>query len=464
MFGPQTRLRPSRDQLGKSPQMKGLTRDDVVVPRSRILAPLVFVLIWWCICTTMFVMGWPIPYVRTNVILVVSMIFSCAIFLSVGFICATPKSLSAAPMRSTYSRPAIFGLLASVVLIGPIVSTYSGFALDEVGTALADQGAAFEQSTQRILEGTESRTGLLLVQAALAPFTLVALPFAAIYWFENRRGLPAFLVALGVPVVTSVMVGRDQQVGWSLIVLGATWILSRIRRGIGIRGRDVAAIGAIVAIFSVLFALRKSSRGASGPVCPPGATQCLGLAEDRNIFEAAFQSMSAYMSQGLEGLGRAFNAEWVFGGGLAHSPAVYDLLSRIFGFTEAPTVSTQLGDVEWSATWYWSTAIMSIANDVPWALIPIVFFFLGLLLGSSWVWALREGDFLSLGVFVLTWLCVIYTPQNLQLAASGPTYIGYVVLVTVFLIRNAMRGYLGGPTTGWRALTTRKPTPSTFAR
>lgn len=411
----------------------------VHVSRLRVIAPLGLALAWWGTCAAIFLSGWPIPYVRTNALSTIAMLAACAAFLTLGFLWASPKFLLTSRMEGGYSKAGTIGLIASVALIGPVVSTYSGFALDEVGAALSDQGAAFEQSTQRILEGTESRTGLLLVQAALAPFTLVALPYAALYWFEHRRRLPLLLLAFSVPAITSIMVGRDQQLGWSVIVLGATWIVYRMRSGIGIRGRDMIAIGSAGAVFSILFALRKSSRGATGPVCPPGSSACLGLVEERTIFEAAFQSMAAYMSQGLEGLGRALNAEWVFGGGLAHSPAVYDLLSRTFGFTQAPTVSTQLGDVAWSATWYWSTAIMSLANDVPWLLIPFVYLFSGMLLGSSWTAALRDGDFLSLGVFVLTWLGVIYTPQNLQLAASGPTYIGYVILVVIYLTRNSLR-------------------------
>ncbi|GGD75386.1 hypothetical protein GCM10007269_18040 [Microbacterium murale] len=333
----------------------------------------------------------------------------------------------------------LIGVAASVLLMFPAISAYSGYSLTDVSSALADQGAAFEQSSQRILEGTDSRTGLLLVQSLLAPLTLVALPLAALYWFERRRGLVVFLIALAVPVVTSIMVGRDQQLGWALIVVGAAWVISRYRRDIGIRWRDMIVLVGSAVIFALLFAMRKASRGLEGAFCPPGAVECLGMREERTLFDAAFQSMASYMSQGMEGLGRAFETEWAFGGGLAHSPAVNDLLARLFGFQEAPSVSAQLGEVGWSATWYWSTAITSFANDIPWILIPFLFILQGLVLGSSWVSSLRDGDFLSVGVFVLTWLGVLYTPQNLQLAASGPTYIGYVVLLLAYIFRAGLR-------------------------
>ena len=406
--------------------------------RNGFWTPLNVVLIWWFSCLSLFLLGWPIPYYQTNVVSVILMMVACATLLCIGFAWARPRVRITSQLSARFSRATILGVLLSVVLMAPTISAYSGFSLGEVGAVLADQGAAFEQGTQRILEGSASRTELLLAQSAAAPFTLVALPYAALYWFEQRRGLLLFLAALAVPLIVSIMVGRDQQLGWSVVVVAAAWLVSRYRRGIGIRVRDVLAFSGVGVLFSILFAWRKDSRGNTGAFCPPGATECLGTVEGRNVFEAALHSVSSYATQGYEGLGRAFDTEWVFGGGISHAPAVHGLLQKLLGFQTSPTVTTQLTSVGWSDTWYWSTALPSLANDIPWLLIPFVFLFQGLLLGSSWARALRHGDFLSVGVFVLTLLGLAFTPQNLQLTASGPTYLGYLILVSVYLVREVI--------------------------
>jgi hypothetical protein len=48
---------------------------------------------------------------------------------------------------------------------------------------------------------------------------------------------------------------------------------------------------------------------------------------------------------------------------------------------------------------------------------------------------LSKGDWLSLAIFAYSFLSLFFMPMNLQLAISGPLYIGYVVLVVVFIAR-----------------------------
>lgn len=406
------------------------------VAKGWFAAPIRIALVWWSVCLAMFVAGWPIPYVRTNLLLVLLLIAACAAMLALGFHIAARRSPTPLPTRSRIPVPVAIGVLCTLALVGPVSTAYSGFGLHELGAALANQGAAFEQGTQRILEGSDSRTGLLLVQTILAPLTLVALPCVAFYWFEHRRGGLLFIAALAAPIVTSILVGRDQQLGWSVVLVGTAWLISRARRGLRVRVWAVVVLAIAAVAFALAFAARKLSRSIPGPLCPPGAKGCLFESAPPGPIEAAVAYVAGYASQGFEGLGRAFYTDWAFGGGFAHAPALNDLLIRYLGIDRTPTVSTQLTSVGWSDTWYWSTALPNLANDIPWLLIPFVFLAEGALLASSWRRSLRTGDWLSVGVFSLTFLGVLFTPQNLQLAASGPAYVGYLVLLALYLGRS----------------------------
>lgn len=433
---------------------------------GRTTFPLLAALAWWVACYLVYLVGWPVPYVRTNVLMVTLLLLACAIGLLVGYICIRPhrpaptsspplavsasSEATTAPLPSgapgavatsgapsTPERvpfPVVAGVVALVALVGPVVSTYSGFRLGQFDEALLDQGAAFSLGSNRILEERAGRTGLLAVQTVLAPLTLLALPFLSALWFERRRGGLLLIAAVAVPVVTSIMTGRDQQLGWSGVMVVAGWLVSRWRRQRYVEVRDVVLAVILSAIGAVAFAARKASRMSLAQVCPPGATSCVFVDGPPTLAETTGYYVGSYAAHGFEGLGRALEATWAFGGGMSHAPALSSIIYPLSGF-QPVTVSSQLDALGWSDTWYWSTALTSIANDVPWVLIPLVFVAQGLVLAASWRRAVAAGDALSVAVFALTWLGVLFTPQNLQLTASGPSYVGYLVLVAVFVGR-----------------------------
>jgi hypothetical protein len=151
------------------------------------------------------------------------------------------------------------------------------------------------------------------------------------------------------------------------------------------------------------------------------------------------ETLASYASQGFEGLGHAFNATWSFGGGYSHSPAVASIVKSVFGVTHHEVVTEQLTRLGWSSTGLWSTGFAAIANDVPWVLVPLVLAAQGALLALAWKAALSEGDWLSTAVLAYTFFTLLFMPLTLQLATSGPLYVGYTVLVAAFLIRIAVR-------------------------
>lgn len=435
---------PSRRALTRSPRLgDDGTSGSLVGPRARGRhAVLAILLAWWLVCFSIYATGLPIAYTHRNAVLVAVLFGSVCVAAVLGFRWGLGRATFHVTFTSSRRVPVVVlvGLVATLGLVVPLSQTYSGFSVLEVGTALQDQGAAYAQATQRIGEGFGARSSIVLAQTALAPFTLVVLPYLALKWFESRRFGILLLLALAAPIVQGLLVGRDQQTGLAVVLVTGAWVLSRVRRRMALTPKEAAflAIAAVVGILA--FSARKSSRTGTSPLCAPGSDRCTLPFNDPGLLESAWVRLASYASQGFEGLGRALDTEWVFGGGISHSSAVQGILSSLLGTRPAPTVTTQLTNVGWSDYFYWSTSLTSLANDVPWILVPLVIAAQAFLLGVTWKRALARGDWLSTAVFCYTFLALLFMPQNLQLAQSGPLYIGYSVLVVAFLVRELVKG------------------------
>ena len=333
----------------------------------------------------------------------------------------------------------VLGFILVILLQIPTIETYSAFHFWQILPALQDQSKAFYGATVRMQEGLWSRWPFVVAQTICAPLTMVVVPYLALVWFETRRYAFPLLIVLAAAVSTSIMVGRDFQLFLAAILVACSWVIARVRRRVGFSWKDAAILGGGSVLLMLLFGLRKWERMSGQAFCAPGVASCEVTHGKVSLWDSITVTLASYASQGLEGLGHAFNATWAFGGGYSHSPAVAAIFNSVFGARQSPVVTLQLDGLGWSSTGYWSTGFAAIANDVPWVLIPLVLAAQGGLLALSWRAALKEGDWLSTAVFAYTFFTLLFMPLTLQLATSGPLYVGYVVLIVMFVIRSALR-------------------------
>jgi hypothetical protein len=191
-------------------------------------------------------------------------------------------------------------------------------------------------------------------------------------------------------------------------------------------------------ILVVAFTAHKVARAATvapQPLCLPGMAQCV---EAPSLWESLSMYVASYMSQSMEGLGRALEGAWVFGGGYRHSP-VLTAIADSRGLPHAHVITDQLQTYGWSSTDYWSTAWTWMANDVPWFLVPLVVAALAAFLGLTWRRAVRDADWLSVTLFCHAWLTVFFFAQTNVLTVDGPNYFGFVALCLVFVAREVRR-------------------------
>ena len=409
------------------------------IPRVLTILPIAIIAIWWTLCFAFYVSGWPIQYNRGNVALV-SLIFVSTLVLVVAAFFLVVRRASFERVATTAGTDKklpwimVVAVVAIVALYAPLAEAYSGFRFWEVLPALANQSAAYELASLRISEGLGARIGLVLVQTVLSPITLAALPYLAFRWFESRRHLIPLVIVVLLAVFTSILGGRDFQLVLSAILVAIAWMAARVRRGVGFGRVDAVVLGGGGLLGIVLFGLRKQSRMLDRPYCPEGADVC-AIPNAPTLWDTITVTVSSYLSQGFEGLGRALDATWSFGGGYSHSPALVGLAENFTGAENERVVTAQLDNLDWSATANWSTGFAMIANDVPWVLVPFVVAIGAALLAVAWRATSVRGDWLSVAVFAYSFVGLFFMPMNLQLAISGPLYLGYLALVGLFIIR-----------------------------
>jgi hypothetical protein len=408
--------------------------------RKRLWAPIIILASWWVLCFLLYVSGWPIPYVRENVLPVTVLFLSSLLLMVAAFVLLVRRVPALGTIRQSGRSKKIMLVAFALVLlfIVPTTETYSPFHFWQLIPALQDQAKAYYGATGRMNAGSSSRLPFLIAQTLATPLTMAAAPYFALIWFETRRYSAIFFALLAVGAYTSIMVGRDFELFLTVILVACSWILARVRRKVGFSRRDATVLGGGALLLLAAFGLRKWIRQDGLSFCAPGSASC-DAHGPANIWHSMAETLASYASQGFEGLGHAFSATWSFGGGYSHSPAVASIVNSVFGVTHPEVVTEQLTRLGWSSTGLWSTGFAAIANDVPWVVVPLVLAAQGALLALAWKAALREGDWLSTAVLAYTFFTLLFMPLTLQLATSGPLYVGYVALVAAFLIRTAVR-------------------------
>jgi hypothetical protein len=172
----------------------------------------------------------------------------------------------------------------------------------------------------------------------------------------------------------------------------------------------------------------------SNPQCIPGADEC-SYPDISTLWNAITVNLGSYASQSMEGLGRALQGDWAFGGGYRHSFALTGMVDAVFGPSETVVITDQLPDAGWSDTELWSTGLARFANDLPWVLVPVLIGLMAAFLALAWRRSVRSGDWLSVAAFAYTWFTIWFLMQTLPLSTSGPLYVGYLFLCTLFLAR-----------------------------
>jgi hypothetical protein len=319
--------------------------------------PIMLIALWWLVCFAFYVTGGPSSGTAATSVPSASSSAARSCWWRRRSSALSGASRSkyecARTPRSARLPWFVVGVVAVIVLYFPMTATYSGYNFWKILPALADQNEAYYLGSARIAEGYGPRALVVVAQAALAPLTLVVLPYLALRWFERKR--PMMLVALAAVIATSVfmsiLTGRDFQLVLSAVQIACAWLVARARRGIVFAWIDLWVVLGAGIVGGGVFGLRKFARMNGAAFCPQGADVC-AIPHTPTLWESITVTVASYASQGFEGMGRALNAEWVFGGGYSHSPALAGILKTLLGVSNDGVVTSQLDSLGWSETGY----------------------------------------------------------------------------------------------------------------
>lgn len=143
----------------------------------------------------------------------------------------------------------------------------------------------------------------------------------------------------------------------------------------------------------------------------------------------------SYFSQGYHGMALAMNYEWT---------STFPLGSSIFLMSKSQSIGIDSMSfyydtyiVKMSSLWNpsvnWHTAYTWMANDVSFWGVAIYMFLLGLFLAVTYREA-HKGDTLSILLYPLLLLIVIFLPMNNNILSNPLTFMPFFVFITVFII------------------------------
>lgn len=142
--------------------------------------------------------------------------------------------------------------------------------------------------------------------------------------------------------------------------------------------------------------------------------------------EALFFLMT-YLTQGYEGLSRAFFLDYDFTYGIGHLPVLYNFVCG--PETCGETFQQKLQFVGWNTKYFWTSVYTVIANDFHWIFSPVYFFLLGGMF--SWLeraWKEKRGAGTLIGLYLIA-IFWIYSSANMQVAGSFNLFLGWCLFV-----------------------------------
>ena len=344
------------------------------------------------------------------------------------------------------------GFLFAILLLPVCISVYTGRSLLDIGSIM-DQTAAYENLSKVFVEESLSRKVTSLIRGLAAPFTLGAIPIAAYFWPSLSRRTKILAVGTAATyALFSAFRGTDKEMG-DLFILTISGLFARLARHhrMGDKFPKKKAFKyslqllAFVAVLVSLFVFRKSERlGGYVSFCLYGDVACFepeGASEWGDTIGFGIAMLSSYLIQGYYGLSLALPLDYKWTFGIGHSQP----LQTIFGFmVDTKTIyeqglMAQLRTAGWDDRYVWSSIFPSLASDVGFAGVPIIFFIIGAVYARCWSFAISQDSRSAVVIFSLLSILVFYIPANNQIPQSFDLYFATIFWIIAFSFRKKNR-------------------------
>lgn len=411
--------------------------------------PIIFFESYLTLSVILFAFGpwdWPVE----NATKLYSFLAVMHLFLYLGYasVIRKIKQYSHNDIASPIRIPSLvaIGSLASLVvnLISYLLTRKESLGLIE---AVADPARAYAQTAASELM-KEATSPVSFIRFLFAPLILLAIPVGIMNW-ERISKIGKILVCsvivsnLGIWLLT----GRNK--GLADLVLIIPWfIIARLVSKKWIPRRIEKSIILIIFVIAIIFFFSYFAENYEGRMGIYGSRMSLlGIDADyQNLFVSFFPDkmrygvagLISYATNGYYGLSLAMELPYRCCYGAGHSLFLHNIvLVRVFGLTSVMERSYPYR-VEMESGWlrlgHWHSIYTWLASDLSFYGVLFAVFIIGKTLAISWLDTVSGGNVFAPAVLYLTLMMVYYFPANNQVLAFADNFIGFWIIVALWLL------------------------------
>ncbi|MDR5725835.1 MAG: hypothetical protein RB191_00035 [Terriglobia bacterium] len=327
-----------------------------------------------------------------------------------------------------------------------------------IGSPVADLGASYFAKDILMKQIGHAYMGPIFALMNLLSFTqCAAYAVAAFRWRSLFLWTKAtVMLSAGITVLFYLAIGTMSGVFHTLVLCTTGWLAAVNRKALATPetlaladsryGRLFAFAVATGLVFFSFIVLVLSSRAASlliNPLFLYRPDSLVYVVFGKNLGDGIGLA-SSYISQGWYGLSNTFAIDFHWTGGMSFSRIFADYYHRFFGPENAqPPLSYPLRQqylTGYPAYRYWFTIFPWLASDFtfPGALLLSGLF--GAIYGRMWIITVREGCLVSVSLFALLSIGVLFMNANSQILDDKSLFLALLGLLALYPIRYRISG------------------------
>lgn len=391
---------------------------------------------------------WPWPG-RQSYYLPIFM-FLIILFLSFGYFLGVNQKISNIPVsvnkvKKLYNN----SLIIALILFFPTLYWRTNGEISL--TQLSDFGEVYRNShaLEEVYQGKTAWVEYLRI--IFSYYLMFPIVLMIVFWSELtlRQKRFGFLFVLS-EISLALFTGTNKIIGTMLVVIVFSIVVKLkgkflSKKIFGYIAISLAFFGAFISYFT-----KTQVDRSDGETSIRAISSIQLIAEKDNILLnylpnsliETYYSLSAYMSQGYQGLAYAFDVDynWTYGVGYSRFLTTYFdkyLNLNVNENTIPALIQSQYG---WDANINWHTMYVWFASDISFLGLYFLMLLFGYLLGKTWKESALQLNPISILLFVQLSILVIYACANNQVFQSGTGTVCFFVTLFLWLFNKNLYG------------------------
>ncbi|WP_277561148.1 hypothetical protein [Acinetobacter beijerinckii] len=391
---------------------------------------------------------WPWPG-RQSYYLPIFM-FLIILFLSLGYFLGVNQKISNIPVsvnkvKKLYNK----SLIIALILFFPTLYWRTNGEISL--TQLSDFGEVYRNS-HALAEVYQGKTAWVeYLRIIFSYYLMLPIVLMIVFWSELtlKQKRFGFLFVLS-EISLALFTGTNKIIGTMLVVIVFSIVVKLkgkflSKKIFGYIAMSIAFFWAFISYFT-----KTQVDRSDGETSIRAISSIQLIAEKDNILLnylpnsliETYYSLSAYMSQGYQGLAYAFDVDynWTYGVGYSRFLTTYFdkyLNLNVNENTIPALIQSQYG---WDANINWHTMYVWFASDISFLGLYFLMLFFGYLLGKTWKESALQLNPISILLFVQLSILVIYACANNQVFQSGTGTVCFFVTFFLWLFNKNLYG------------------------